>query len=65
VTDFVFSTIIVKKLNRRIILIRYLICFYLVLDNISSAIGVYLAQNRLIASRRRTTRIIIIYIEFY
>jgi hypothetical protein len=42
VTNFVFSTIIVKKLNRRIILIRYLICFYLVLNNVSGAISVYL-----------------------
>jgi hypothetical protein len=53
--DFVFSTIIVKKLNKRIILIRYLICFYLVLNNVSGTISIYSTQNRLIASRRRIT----------
>jgi hypothetical protein len=49
VTNFVFPTIIVKKLNGQIILIRYLIYFHLVLNNVSGAIGAYLAQNRLIA----------------
>ena len=48
-TDFVFSIVIIKKLNRQTILIKYLIYFHLVLNNINSVIGVYLIQNKLIA----------------